>query len=367
MEPMRRAGRSRIARLRRPALAALCAALALGAAASAQADRVETKGAALEGRVKSLSGDELVLETVYGEGELTIPVEEIDALETDDPFYLVHGEDVRTVGRVTGVEDGVLLVEGRAGEVAVPLASLHSAVRDPGPEASALRRMEVALPYWSGSFRLAFAATQGTDDSLSFSTGLDLERERGPHRTRIRSHYRLGTQQPQGEDEETTANELYGKLRQEYSFAERWFAYGSVDAEYDEVEDLSLRTVPSAGVGYDLFRSEEAWITVDAGGAWVYERFFGGEENTYPGLALGAESEWELPFGGAVWRNRIGYTPSFEDFFGDYLLRAETTLEMPLWSRLSFTASVIDTYDSTPSEGNDRNELSTLVGLAYGF
>lgn len=347
---------------------AFAVGIAFTAAGVAAADRVVVKGDTLQGSVQSITKDHIVMKTVYGKGELVIAIEDVESIETDAPFHVMHGDDVRTIGPVVGVSgEEIRVAESGAAPVAFAWEDVYVARRDPGPEANFLERTPVALPYWSGHFDLSFAATQATDDTLSLAAGLGLQRERGPHRTRTGVTYRLAQQKLQGESNDTTSNELRGFLRQEYDFAPRWFAYGSIDGEYDEIERLSFRTVPRLGVGRRVYESEAAWFSVDAGGAYVYERFFGGSTNQYPGLALGAESDWDLPILGANWHNRLDYTPSFEDFLGDYLLRFETVLLLPLWEALSFRFSVVNVYDSTPAEGTDENSLSSLIGLSYGF
>jgi hypothetical protein len=342
---------------------AACTTLATGAAA----DRVVVKGVALEGTVKSITADAVVMETIYGKGELSIAVADVESIETETPFHVLYGDDVRTTGRVVGVTSEVIRVEDGGSPVEVAFAEVHVTRRDPGPEANWLRRVPVEHPYWSGNFDLSFAATQATDDTLSLATALGIVRERRPHHTRMGVTYLLGWQKSQGESSDTTANELRGFLRHEYDFAKRWFLFGAVDGEYDEIEHLSLRSVPKLGVGYRILEREHAWLTVDASGAYVFERFFGGETNHYPGLGLGAEWNWKLPFNDAVWHSRLDYTPSFEDFLGDYLLRFETSLLIPMWQALSFKLSLVDVYDSTPAEDADENTLSTLLGLSYGF
>jgi hypothetical protein len=279
----------------------------------------------------------------------------------------MHGDDVRTIGPVVGLTPEAIRVSENGAPVELSFTDVYTARRDPGPEASLLERAPVELPYWSGNFDLAFSSSQATNDTLALATGAGLFRERGPHRTRFTAGYRLGKEQSQGQDENTTANEIRGLARHEVDFAPRWFVFGAVDGEYDEVERLSLRTVPRLGLGYKVYESESAWFSVDAGGAYVYERYFGGSTNQYPGVALGAESDWQLPMMGASWHNRLDYTPSLEDFIGDYLLRFETALLIPLWEAISFKASIVNLYDSTPAEDTEENSLSTLIGLSYGF
>ena len=342
-------------------------AIGLGVAGSAAADRVVVKGIALEGAVRSITTTSIVMTTVYGGGELTVAVADIESITTETIFHVIHGDDVRTIGPVVGLTPETIRLEVAGSPVDIPLSEVHTTVRDAGPDANLLERADVALPFWSGNVDLAFGATQATDDSVSVATALGLARERGAHRSRWNGSYRFDRQNPKHEDSSTTANELRGFLRHEYVFAARWFAFGSVDGEYDEVEKLSFRTVPKAGIGYRVYESENAWFSVDAGGAYVYERYFGGDINQYPGLTFGAESDWKLPFAGAVWHTRGDYTPSLEDFRGDYILRGETSLSMPVWKAVSFKMSLVDVYDSTPAEDADYNSLTTLAGLSYNF
>jgi putative salt-induced outer membrane protein YdiY len=347
---------------------AIAIAMALGASA-AHADRVVVKGDTLQGTVKSITKTEIVMETVYGEGEIVIAVEDVESIETEAPFHVMHGADVRTVGPVVGLTpDAIRIAEaGAADPVELSFDQVYTARRDPGPEANLLERAPIELPYWSGDLELAFSATQATDDTLALATGLRLSRERGPHRSRTGVTYRLAQQKLNGQSQDTTNNEVRGFLRHEYDFAPRWFAFGAADAEYDEIERLSIRAVPKAGIGYKVYESEAAWFNVDVGGAYVYERFFGGDTNQYPGLALGAESDWDLPILGANWHNRVDYTPSLIDFIDDYLLRFETAVSIPMWEAISLRVSLVNLYDSTPAEGTDENNLSTLIGLSYGF
>lgn len=351
-----------------PRVAVAVATLAITVAAPADADRVVVKGDTLHGTVKSITSKELVMETVYGTGEITIALADVESIETEAPFHVMHGDDVRTVGPIVGASgETIRVAEADAAPVELAWDGVWSARRDPGPEASLFERAPVELPYWSGSFDLAFSATQATDDTLSLATGLGLRRERGPHRSRLGTSWRLAQQKLQGGSNDTTANELRGFGRHEFEFAPRWFAFGSGEVEYDEIEELSIRAVPRLGLGRRLYESESAWFSVDAGGAYVYERFFGGSTNQYPGLALGAESDWQLPILGASWHNRLDYTPSFEDFTGDYLLRFETAFLIPIWEAISFRVAIVNLYDSTPAEDTDENSLASLIGLSYGF
>jgi hypothetical protein len=106
---------------------------------------------------------------------------------------------------------------------------------------------------------------------------------------------------------------------------------------------------------------------VDADGAHVYERFFGGQHQPVPRPGARRGVGLQLPIPGASWHNRLGYTPSFEDFTGDYLLRFETELLIPVWEAISFRVAIVNRYDSMPAEDTGENSLSSSIGLSYGF
>ena len=45
----------------------------------------------------------------------------------------------------------------------------------------------------------------------------------------------------------------------------------------------------------------------------------------------------------------------------------ETALLVPMTEGLSFKASLVDLYNSSPDEDSQSNTLSTLLGLSLGF
>ncbi len=342
--------------------------LVLLAAGSAPADRVTVKGVVLEGTIESITAKQVVMTTVYGKGDLAIKVRDVEAIETDAPFHVFHGDDVDTLGRVVGVSpEGLRLETGGAVPTEVPFGEVYTTRRDPGPDADFLDRVAVDLAYWRGSFDLALSAALATDDTLALGTGMSFWRERGPSRLRIDTRYRLALQKLRGENGDTTQNEILGRVRQEYDLTSRLFAFGAADAEYDQIEELTIRTVPTLGLGLVLYKSEAARVAVDAGGGYVYQRFFGGHTERYPTAAFGAESEVDLPFARATWRTRLDYTPSVAHWSDEWLLRGESSLLVPLANSLSFKASLIDVYNSAPAEDTENNSLSTLIGLSLGF
>src|SRR5512139_3203696 len=126
----------------------LFAVLVLLLPGAAQADRVTVKGTVLEGKVKSITKKEVVLETVYGKGDLVIATKDIEAIETDAPFHVFHGDDVESLGPVVGVTPEQISVQPEAGEPeAIAFSEVYVARRDPGPDGGWFDRLGIELAY----------------------------------------------------------------------------------------------------------------------------------------------------------------------------------------------------------------------------
>ena len=344
---------------------ALAAALSVCAAA-ARADQVTVKGTTLEGTVLAVTAKTVQMKTVYGDGTLTFKMADVSRIETAGRFRVYH-DDALTETSALEVQGDALHADG--GET-IPLASL-AAVQNTTPDKDVgfLDGIALQYPFWSGNFDLAFNYTDSTVNSLALSAGLTLRRVKAPTRFLLQASYLRSTSEDASGDDDgnVLSNEIRGLVREEYDFAPRWFVFGSADAEHDEVERLSIRAIPKAGLGYKVWEvPEKAYFAVDGAPAWVYERFFGGEKNDYFSVALGAEGSYKFA-NGWTWLARLDYLPSVSDWLTDYLLRGETSLVFPLTEHFALKTSLIDVYDSTPAPGAESNSFQSLVGVSVLF
>jgi hypothetical protein len=204
-------------------------------------------------------------------------------------------------------------------------------------------------------------------------------RKKDPTRFLIGASYRYATQQDNRPDPDTgqteegtiTQDQLYGILRGEYDigYVAGLFAFASGEATYDAIQRLSIRGIPKLGIGY-LFWEEKLdedrrnFFSGDVGGAWVYENFFTPDpNNTFWAIAFGASAGYHLPYG-AHFDGRVDYLPAVDDFTGDYFLRSQAGISMPLVGPIAAKFSVIDEYDSTPATGTQNNSLYIAIGLS---
>jgi hypothetical protein len=341
--------------------------LAAMAVRPAHADELRSKGTTLSGTLQNVSAKEVAFDTEYGKGTVTVKMEDVEDLRTDGRFIAVYGPSGRATGRVLSLRDGTLVVgDDEASAVSIDLADLHAIVGIEGPEDTFANNMRRRLALWDGVFDLGFGITRATTDTTTFTTGFLADRKKKPTRFTFQAGYRYGKQKDEDGDTSKTEDELMGLIREEYDFAPRWFAFGSLDAERDTIEELSVRVVPKAGVGYRIWEATNGLFQVEAGGAYVYEDYFGDNTNEYFSLVLGKLIEYDLPFFGSHFHWRTDYLPAVDDW-SDYLVRSEAALLVPMYKFLSLKFAIADEYDSTPGEDSDKNSFESSLGLAVVY
>lgn len=348
-------------------LAAGLAFVLLGWPAPARADEVVVKGTRLEGTVVGVTASGIGFETRYGKGVIEIAYADIQALTSAKTFVILFGEDGAARGRLWGVEAGKLRVGPDPGATtSVPVASIQYSVAAEAFDTSAVERLRAHTRYWSGRLDLGFAYTDATTDTANVAVGAELRRKNEASLLVLRGDYRLGTQKRSEEPRTTVENRLAGGVRYDRDLVGRLFGFGAVTAEYDEVQQLSFRTIPTLGLGYYLLKRDGLTLDVRAGGGYVYERFFDATSNDYFTATFGAGVEAALPFGSTL-EARVEYLPSVEDWVDTYFVRGSASWRIPLLTWLDFKLTVLDDYTSRPAAGTQHNSFTSLAGLSVRY
>jgi len=333
--------------------------------APSAADQVTVKGTVLQGTVTALSASKVEFTTVYGKGTLVIPFANIQNLTTDASCVVYHGEQAESTGRLLGIENGKLLV-GTSRASATPV-DISTILFMRGEGVAAMGELRSQWRYWHGSAEAGVHVQQSTTDTTGFLLGLNATRTKDPTRLLLGATYRYATEKKRDEDRTVTQDQLKGLIRGEYDFTPRVYGYASGDGTYDAIQRLSIRGVPKAGVGYVIWQEKldeerRNFLQADVGGSWVYERYFGGDNNNYVALALGALAGYYLPYGArADWR--LDYLPAVDDFSGNYLLRNDLGVTVPLIAVVNARFSLLDEYQGKTAKDTKHNSLFLNAGL----
>jgi putative salt-induced outer membrane protein YdiY len=348
------------------------ALLAVTVHTAAAGDELKVGGDVLHGTIDKVTATTIEFTTDYGGGSLSIPVENVESIRSERDWFFIHGDDGETRGRLLAIRDGSFIVgQDEATATAIETGTVHE-VYDAAAMDGSIGWFRRATALWHGTFDIGYGLVRSTTDTTNFATGLTLDRNKAPSRVTFVASYRYATQKQDDDDpltddgEETTENEARGMLRGEYDIASKVYWYGSGDAEYDEIESLSYRLVPKTGLGYRFWNTETFLLQADLGGAYVYENFFGSDDAGYFSIAFGKLLEWDMPWLDSELRWKTDYLPAVDDW-GDFLVRSEAALLVPMISWLKFRIGVSETYDSSPAEDTDKNTLAMTAGLAAVF
>jgi len=164
-------------------------------------------------------------------------------------------------------------------------------------------------------------------------------------------------------DDQSTAQRYETSLRYGYSLTKRLYDFARVSAEHDYFQNVKLRLVPTAGLGYWFLDDDRSKLLAETGTGYDYE-FLRPE---------GTEATWILH--GRVMASRqvteklkavtdVYIFPEVLDF-GNYRIQADAGVEYALNSRWLLKFEIQDRYRSEPPGGSKRNDLRLITGLRF--
>ena len=139
-------------------------------------------GDTIHGKVVGVSGSKVDVELPYGKDvKVSIPVENIQSISTEEEFVFAGQDGPEVRGRVVGIRDGAFLVGATpAASTAVPAGDISLVTSQKLLEESTLARVKNALRYWNANLDLGVGYSQGTVDSTTFSLVGQARRSKGP-------------------------------------------------------------------------------------------------------------------------------------------------------------------------------------------
>jgi ATP synthase F1 beta subunit len=143
------------------------------------------------------------------------------------------------------------------------------------------------------------------------------------------------------------------------------FAFGSVDLETDEFQNLDLRFVPAGGLGYHARKSERTILDFRLGAAANREFFSSGLNRTSAEVLLGEEFMHKFN-ARSSFLQRLVFFPNVSDG-GNYRMNFDASLVTAVRRWFSFQFSASDRYLSNPLAGRKSNDVLFTTGLRLTF
>ncbi|MDJ0847816.1 MAG: DUF481 domain-containing protein [Myxococcota bacterium] len=358
-----------------PWLALLAGLILLPAVAVADAEPPETydeitvKGQTLRGTIVRMGSETVEFETIYGQGTLRIPLEDLEDVQTDEPFRVYFGDHDETMGgQLVGVRDGMLLVGDTPDEaVTVALDEIRFGVSQPEYEKSFLNRLRSDFRHWNAELELSLNFEEGAVEKQKVRIGGLITRRRDPLRLRLQYSYAFDQQKRRDNPRQTTKDEFAGVLLGEYTVWKKLFVFGLMGGEFDRPRKVEARLFPTGGVGYRVYDSERAELSPRLGFGWVFNSFQDDFDNKdFASLYLGLVGSYEFE-NGALLRGEAAYWPGLSDPSDDWLFRSEVSLTVPVWDPISIRGTIININDDNPTEDTGNNKFETLFGIVLTF
>jgi putative salt-induced outer membrane protein YdiY len=333
----------------------------------ATAAEVFTKNKALEGSVVGVAAQGVEFQTIYGEGTIVIQWSDVESIRSDKEFLILYGEDEEVIGRIWALENGSLVVgPNPASTTRIPAGQIYRSFTREQYEQSLVEKLRARYRYWTANLDFAIGYTESTTDATNLSTALELRRQRKPYDFFFGGYYWFRSTKESGESRVTDENRLLGRTRLDRDLSDRTFVFGQVSVEYDEIQNLSLRTDPAAGAGYRFVNREKLMIAGRSGPGYVYQRYFGGDKQNYFTIFFGGDLEAELPHG-SKFKLQVEYLPEVSDWQDNYLIRSFADWTLPIIDWLDFKVAVLNIYNNQPEEDTEHNSFTMTAGLSLRF
>ncbi|HNR38007.1 MAG TPA: DUF481 domain-containing protein [Acidobacteriota bacterium] len=344
--------------------------LALTAWATGQAVRVKMKnGDVLSGTLVALDGSRAVFRTDYAPG-LELPLERVAEVTGNAAVRLQLDDDTTLRTTLTGWADGVFhLASGdhtfTLAQARVRGIALEPAAAEPTTDLRAIAVRvdgldEVRPKRWSGAVNFGYTLARGnaSSDDLYLRTAARYARQRDTFSASAHTLYGVL-------NEATSRNEVYGSFRYDYKLPKRYFVFGSVSGEYDEVEGIDLRHTWNAGVGYSLITRPALSLDVGTGVGFLQE--------VYPSLSNRSDGSTLLE-GHLNWKlnDRVAFTQNLlviPYLTGDSRYRTilDATLNLTVNRMFKFNIGMLNRYDSRPLPDVEHNDFTMFTGVGWIF
>ncbi len=217
---------------------------------------------------------------------------------------------------------------------------------------------------WRGSLGAGLNITQATTDSLNINLTGDAVRATAQDQWNFAAALLYGSAEDAAGVKTTNAN--LGRLggRYAYDLSPRVFGFGSIDFNYDRLQDIDLRSVLAGGLGYRVINTPVDRFDVSGGLTYNHTKYVA-ETVGVAELLLAEESSHTLSAGTSV-NQRLAVFPNLSDS-GEYRLQFSAGLITKITDTFSLTVTLTDNYQSNPQPGIDNNELLFITGISMAF
>jgi len=349
-------------------------------ATAAAADQLTLKnGDRLTGTIVKSDAKTLLLKTDFA-GDINLQWDAVTSIVSSQTLHLALKDGQTIVGTVTTSDDKFEVATKETGPVAATKDAVVGVRNDAEQKAYDDQIERLRHPhltdFWSGLLDTGLSLTRGNSESLTYALSGKAARVTDRDKISVYTTAVYANSTVNGLNS-TTAHAIRGGVRGDLNVSEQLFVFGFTDFEYDQFQDLDLRSVVGGGLGYHVIKTKATTFDLFAGGDYDQD-FFGAISASAitPATAAVTRKNGEIVLGetfNAKINNRTTLTEQFSLYpnvsdTGSYRFQFDATAATKLKNWLSWQLTYSDRYLSDPLAGLKKNDLilSTGVRLTFG-
>ena len=128
---------------------------------------------------------------------------------------------------------------------------------------------------------------------------------------------------------------------------------------------MRARSISSPGAGYRFVDGARIKHRAEAGPAYTLEKFHGGISDDYLGVRVGQYFDWLL-LRDTKFYAKNEYIQSVENS-DDWRLDSGLGARHNLTKSIALSLELLNQYDNTPSEGNQKDDTIIIGSVGYNF
>ncbi len=269
------------------------------------------------------------------------------------------------VGSVATADTHLTVTTKSSGEVTAPMTDVTS-IRNDAEEA--VYEKTVLHPgladLWSGVIDTGLSLTRGNSDTLNYTFSGKAARISSRDKISVYTTAIYANNSTTG-TKQVTAHDIQGGVRGDLNVSSRVFAFAMADFEYDQFQNLNLRSVFGGGAGYHVIKRANTTFDLNAGGAYENESFNTPLTRTSGEVIVGEAFATKIG-------PRISLSEAFSLFpdishTGQYRFTFDATAATKLKNWLSWQLTYSDRYLTDPVAGTMRNDAIFTTGIRVSF
>lgn len=312
-------------------------------------------------------------------GDVTVEWSKIEEIHSSRKFAVIEKDKRLRKDEVSNVPIGTISVnrdEVQIDEVsgltrAIPLSETNRIIDEQTFERSVIRDPGFRED-WKGSLTGGVSLVQATQKNQTYTGAVGLIRAvpleswlNLRRRTMFNFNATYGNlTQPDAPKLKTEI--MHADFEHDIYFSRRMFGFGQATFDHNFSQGLDLSHTYGLGIGWTVVKRENQQLDLKVGANYVNQRFTDGSLNqnligsafaqTYT-RKMGANHDILLI-------QQLTITPTWNNL-NAYSGTSSTSLNFPIYKRVTFTISLSDTFINNPPPGFRKNSFQGTTGLTY--